>query len=250
MSPQTVAFTLILYFCINVLHGQEKIILFTASSMTEAIHHAGKIYEKEKNVRVLLNIASSGTLARQIEFGAPADIFISASSQWMTQLNQKKRIIQSKPFLHNRLVVISRTPLTIKNLSTFLKYYKGKIAMGHPEHVPGGMYAKAGLQKLKCWKRIQPQLILAKNVRFAQQIVETGGADIGIVYQTDALASKKVYSHDVIPSAAQSNITYHVALCNDKKQTKDFIHFLSSRTMQKQFKKYGFTLPVKKVVQQ
>ncbi len=173
--------------------------MFAAASLTNAMQDIAAEYKKEKNVDVISSFASSSTLARQIEAGAPADLFISADQKWMDYAAEKKSIDTAtrETLLGNSLVVVApkasaQGDLTINKATDWTRLLNGgRLAVGDPEHVPAGIYAKA-LQKLGAWETLSPKLAPAEDVRGALALVERNEAPLGIVYGSDAVASKGV----------------------------------------------------------
>lgn len=184
----------------HALADDAKITVFAAASLTNAMQDIATQYQKEKHVDVVSSFASSSTLARQIEAGAPADLFISADQKWMDYAVDKKAIDTAtrETLLGNSLVVVApksseQQDFTINketNWTTLL--HGGRLAVGDPEHVPAGIYAKEALQKLGAWDTLSGKLAPAEDVRGALALVERNEAPLGIVYGSDAVASKGV----------------------------------------------------------
>ena len=177
----------------------EKITVFAAASLTNALRDVQR-HIKEKNVDVVSSFASSSTLARQIEAGAPADLFISADQKWMDYAAEKKSIDPAtrETLLGNSLVVVApkasaQADITINKETNWMSLLNGgRLAVGDPEHVPAGIYAKEALQKLGAWETLSPKLAPAEDVRGALALVERNETPLGIVYGSDAVASKGV----------------------------------------------------------
>ena len=184
----------------HALADEGKITVFAAASLTNAMQDIAAEYKKEKNVEVVSSFASSSTLARQIEAGAPADLFISADQKWMDYAVQKKSIDTASrtTLLGNSLVVVApktspQGEMTINKETPWTSLLKdGRLAVGDPEHVPAGIYAKEALQKLGAWDTLSPKLAPAEDVRGALALVERNEAPLGIVYGSYAVAGKGV----------------------------------------------------------
>ncbi len=229
--------------------GEVKI--FAAASLTNSITELGEMYTKKTGVKVSPSFASSSTLAKQIENGAPAEVFISADLQWMNYLGDRKLLLEGSRFdlLGNRLVLIcpisSDAKIKIEqglDLARFLG--NGLLATGDPDHVPAGKYAKAALEKLGMWPFVSNKLARASDVRSALTWVEKDEAPLGIVYSTDAAVSKKVRVVDYFPEDSYPKIVYPVALLKtgDSTQATGFMDFLKSSEGRKVFEKYGFVV--------
>jgi molybdate transport system substrate-binding protein len=228
-----------------------EITVFAAASLTNAIETAASAYEKKTGDKIRLSLASSSTLARQIAAGAPADVFISANEKWMDWLNDQGLLMPGSrhDLLTNRLVLVASqdstlTPVTIGE-NTDLSALIGsddRIAVGDPDHVPAGIYAKQALTSLGQWQKVGPRLARADNVRAALALVERGEAPIGIVYQTDARISDKVKIMGTFPEKSHPAITYPVALTGNMSETStmNFLLWLLGDDAGRIFTDYGF----------
>ncbi|MFC0611848.1 molybdate ABC transporter substrate-binding protein [Scopulibacillus daqui] len=217
-----------------------------AASLKDALDDIQKSFEKaHPNVKLKFNFGGSGDLQKQIEQGAPADLFISASRENYDQLAKKGLIKEGKSLLANSLVLITPadSKVSIKNFKNLKNKDIHKIAIGIPQTVPAGEYAKETLQHLNIWKAIQPKTVMAKDVRQVLSYVETGNVDAGIVYKTDALTSKKVKMDATANHSDHSAIFYPAGIIKDTKHpkaAKTFYDALQAGQSQKIFKKYGF----------
>ena len=223
--------------------------VFAAASTTNAITDLGKIFSKKDGARFTPSFASSSTLAKQIDAGAPADVFLSANSKWMTYLQDKKLIEPGTRFdlLGNSVVLIAPkdSKLKVKVEKDFpLAKILGeeKLAMGDPAHVPAGIYGKKALEALGVWKSVEPKVVRSKDVRAALALVERAEVPLGVVYATDAAISKRVKVLAVFPESAQPKIVYPIAIVRGKatKASKEFIELLKSPEGKNVFEKYGF----------
>lgn len=229
--------------------AEEKITIYAAASTTNAITDLAKTWEKMKGVKVRTSFASSSSLARQIEAGAPAQIYLSANPKWMNYL-EKKDLIDSKSrrdLLSNSLVIIAPQgrafPLKMTKGFDFAAAFEGKLAMGDPNHVPAGIYAKEALVSFGWWKSISRRVAGAMDVRFAMSFVERGEAAAGIVYATDAKLSHKVTVIGTFPPHSHTPIAYPVTLLKGAgAAAEEFLKFLLSEKARYIFTRYGFTV--------
>lgn len=215
----------------NVPTKAESVTVYAAASLTNAINDLEKIYEKQNKVEVKTSYAGSSTLAKQIEAGAPADIFISADTQWMDYLQNKKLVATNDRInlLGNRLVLI--TPkgqsLNIKLDKTTdpNRVFTGKICTGDTKSVPVGKYAKQAFTNLGWWSRIEPKLVETEDVRAALNFVARGECQVGIVYATDAAISKDVKVAGIFPENTHSPIIYPLGLIKRIRTQQSSINF-------------------------
>jgi molybdate transport system substrate-binding protein len=229
----------------------ESVTVFAAASTTNAMNDIGKMFAEKGPVKFVPSYASSSTLAKQIENGAPANVFISADEPWMNYLEDRKLIEPGSRFdlLSNKLVLIAPSDSSINkveigpkvDLSKLLE--NGKLATGDPDHVPVGKYAKAALEKLGVWNDIVSKLARAADVRGALTLVERGEASLGIVYATDAAITPKVKVVGVFPADTHPKIVYPTAVIAGKATAaaKGLIEFLKTPESKAVFEKYGFT---------
>lgn len=224
-------------------------LVLAAASLQESLTEAANAYARRGHPKPVISFAASSALARQVEAGAPADLFISADEPWMDALRDKKLIKTAtrKSFLANRLVLITPAgqPLKIRigkgfPLATALG--NGRLAMGQPNSVPAGKYGKAALISLGVWQQVEPKVVGAENVRAALQLVGRGEARAGIVYETDARAAKDVAIAGEFPPTSHPPITYPLAVIasSTNPEATSFRAFLLSGTARSIFHKYGF----------
>ena len=230
--------------------SNNNLLISTAASLKEALEEIKPLYQQSKpNVNINYNFGSSGALQQQIEQGAPADIFISAAKKQVDALEQKGLLVPGTRNIiaKNRLVLV--VPKNVVGITSFysLKDAKvKKIAIGEPRSVPAGQYAQQVLEKLKIWSEIKSKLVFANNVRQVLASVESGNADAGLVYITDAKISDKVKVVVTADEKYHSPIIYPLAVVKRSKNVdaaKEFSQFLSSNQAKSVFKKYGFILP-------
>lgn len=229
-----------------------SVTVFAAASTTNAINDIGKMFSDKGLGRIVPSYASSSTLAKQIENGAPANVFISADEPWMNYLEERKLIVPGSRFdlLSNKLVLIAPSDSSINKVDIAPDFDlarllgKAKLATGDPDHVPVGKYAKAALEKLRVWPEVESKLARAADVRGALTLVERGEAPLGIVYATDAAISSKVKVVGVFPADTHPKIVYPAAIISGKATDSagSFIQFLRTTESRAIFEKYGFTV--------
>lgn len=227
--------------------------VYAAASMKNALDDVSAAYTKETGKTPVLVYGASSTLARQIEKGAPADVFISADQDWMDYA-QKHDLIDTSTrhnLLGNALVLIApaattgNVDLTPGAADLDAKLGSGKLAMGDPAHVPAGLYGKAALEKLGLWPKVQGKVAAADNVRNALLLVARGEAPYGIVYKTDANAEKRVRIAGTFPADSHAPIVYPVAVTKraNRADADPFYRFLQTPAAQATFQRFGFTRP-------
>jgi molybdate transport system substrate-binding protein len=230
--------------------SNNNLLISAAASLKEALEEIKPLYQQSKpHVNINYNFGSSGALQQQIEQGAPADIFISAAKKQVDALEQKGLLVPGTRNIiaKNRLVLV--VPKNVVGITSFysLKDAKvKKIAIGEPRSVPAGQYAQQVLEKLKIWSEIKSKLVFANNVRQVLASVESGNADAGLVYITDAKISDKVKVVVTADEKYHSPIIYPLAVVKRSKNVdaaKEFSQSLSSNQAKTVFKKYGFILP-------
>jgi molybdate transport system substrate-binding protein len=226
-----------------------EISVFAAASLTDSLKEIAAGYEKSSGDKITFNLGASSTLARQIEAGAPADIFFSADEAQMNGLAKLGLIDPAtrKSRLGNSLVVVvtADSTLQINSASDLTNATVKQIALADPKAVPAGVYAKAWLTQQQLWPAIEPKVVPTENVRAALAAVESGNVEAGVVYKTDAGISKKVKVAYEVPAADAPDISYPMALVKDSKQpdaAKNFLNYLDSKEAGDIFKKFGFML--------
>lgn len=221
-----------------------------AVSLKDALAEIQKNYQAQHpNIKLLFNLGASGSLQKQIEQGAPADVFISAAPKQMDELQNKKLINPAtrKNLVENQLVVIvpKESKLTITKYEDLAQAGVKKIALGETAVVPAGQYAKEVLQKLGTWDKVQDKVVFAKDVRTVLAYTETGNVEAGIVYRTDAISSDKIKIAASAPAGSHQPIVYPIAMVANTKQAKaseDFISYLYTPESQAVLEKYGFSM--------
>jgi molybdate transport system substrate-binding protein len=218
-----------------------------AASLTNVLQELATPYEKQSGDHIVFNFAASSLLARQIEEGAPADMIFSADEAKLDELAQKGLLIPDsrKSILTNTLAIIvpAENGAAIKSTADLADGGIKHIALGEPATVPAGIYAKEYLQKLGIWDAIKDKVVPVESVRAALAAVESGNADAGIVYKTDAMISKKIKVAYEVPAADGPAISYPLAITKDAKQPEaagKFATYLESPAAAAVFEKYGF----------
>ncbi len=217
-----------------------------AASLQDAANELKDIYAKQHpEYKITYNFASSGTLQKQIEAGAPVDLFISAGKKQMDELAAQGLIIDSsrQDLLGNTLILIAKKDSSLNSFTGLKDGSINKISIGTPETVPAGKYAQETLSNLKLWDELQPKMVLAKDVRQVLTYVETGNVDAGLVYNSDAISSKSIRIVAEAPADSHKAIVYPLAIIKNspnQKAVQAFIDFLSSAEAKAVFEKYGF----------
>jgi molybdate transport system substrate-binding protein len=225
-------------------------VVFAAASLRNALDEAAALYATRTGVHVRISYAGSSALARQIEAGAPADVFISADLAWMDYL-EKKGLVQPgtrRDLLGNRLVLVApaKAPQTLRIEPGFAigrALDGGRIALAEPDSVPAGRYAKAALENLGVWNQVANRVAAAANVRVALALVARGEAPLGVVYQTDAHAEPAVMVAGVFPDDSYPPIVYPIAALKDAQHgATALIEFLAGADAGAIFEKHGFAV--------
>ena len=226
--------------------------VFAAASLATALEELRGVYAQQSGRQVSLSCAASSTLARQIESGAGAGVFISADQEWIDYLVERRLVVESSrvALLGNRLVLVAPAdrarPVEIKpgfDLAGLLG--GGRLSTGDPAHVPVGRYAREALMSLGAWPGVEHRLVSADSVRAALVLVERGEVPYGIVYETDARSSRKVRTVGVFPASSHRPIVYPMVLVagRDGPDARDFYRFMLSERARAVFRSYGFSIP-------
>jgi len=228
---------------------QTEILISAAASLTDCMNELRSAYmAKNPLVKVTANYGSSGSLQQQIEQGAPADLFFSAGLKQMKALQDKQLMDNDtvKPILENKLVlIIPKNGAAVTAMDDLTKDSFGKIAVGDPKSVPAGQYAQETLKNLGLDGKVKAKLVFAKDVREVLSWVETGNAQVGFVYETDALISKNVTISFTTPEGSHAKVIYPVGVIKSSRHpeaSKAFEAYLFSDEAKNVFKKYGFTV--------
>lgn len=224
-----------------------EVTLFAAASLTDAITEIEAAWEKAGGEPVVLVFGASSILARQIQEGAPADLFLSADEAKMNLLEKEGLVLKGtrRSVLSNTLVFVvpADSPLRIGSPKDLAAGRIRAIALAQPESVPAGIYAREYLQKLGLWSQVAPQVVPTENVRFALAAVESGNVDLGVVYKTDAGISKKVRIAFEVPAAEGPKISYPFAVVAATRQpdaARKLLAFLASEPALAIFRRHGF----------
>lgn len=227
----------------------EPVHVFAAASLTDVLSEMIDSFELSTSWTIRLNLGSSGTLARQIEQGAAADICISASRQWAEYLANHGYFEEGYrcETAHNQLVLIAprdghnveKVALSEIDLPALLG--TGYLSIGDPSHVPAGKYGKQSLMYFNWFTNVESQFLMAKDVRSALMVVELGEAPLGIVYKSDAVKSKRVSILGTFPESSHDPVVYTTGLCNKNEATLEFYRFITSENVQEIWKKHGFS---------
>ncbi len=224
-------------------------VVLAAASMQELLTEVAEAWAAEGNAAPVLSFAATPALARQVEQGAPADLFISADAEWMDWLAERGLVdtASRRDIVGNALVLVASEEFYQGNdIAVNLRALgEGRLALADPDSVPAGRYARASLERMGLWAEVESQIVPAENVRAALALVEAGEARLGIVYATDARASQRVrlvaqFAPEVTPA-----ITYPAAQLVQSRhsQAQDFLAFLSSPQAQEIFAAHGFLPP-------
>ncbi|EIT68990.1 molybdate ABC transporter substrate-binding protein [Hydrocarboniphaga effusa] len=243
-------FVLALLLCSSLTaRAEEAVRVFAAASLTSALTDIAAQWKQGGHTAPTLAFAASSALAKQIEAGAPADMFASADRNWMDYLQQRGRIEASTriDLLGNTLVLIApkgrRFRAEMRRGFDFARAFDGKLCTGEPGVVPVGIYARQSLEALGWWEAIRPRIVGTDDVRTALNFVERGECAAGIVYATDAAISDKVEIMSTFPEDAHEPIVYPVALVgNARPAAREFLRYLhTSREAAATFERHGFT---------
>ena len=228
--------------------GKSAITVFAAASLTNVLQDLGDGFTAKTSIPVRFSFAASSALAKQIENGAPADVFFSADVEWMNYLQERNLIQRASRHdaLGNNLVLIapldSQAKLKIAaNFPLAATLGTGKLATGDPDSVPVGRYAKQALTQLGVWAAVADKIVRADSVRSALAFVDRGEAPLGIVYETDALIDKNVRIVDTFPTDSHAPIVYPLALTSSAKaDAAKFVAYLRAPEGDAAFVHYGF----------
>lgn len=227
--------------------------VFAAASMADAIRQADTLWVAQGHPASQFNFAASSTLARQLEHGGNASIFISADERWMDWAAERDLIVKETRVspLGNRLVLIaskdSKLSLDLTKGTDLVGLLgrNGRLATGDPQHVPVGRYAQQALTWMGQWDAINPRLARADSVRSAMLLVERGEAPLGIVYETDAAISQRVHKVGIFPKESHEPVSYPFAVtrAGDSPQARALLTFLTGPEAMKVYERLGFSVP-------
>lgn len=223
------------------------VFVLAAGSTTNAMDEIRRQFTKDTGIEVRASYAVASALAQQILHGAAADVFISADPKWVDVLGEHGLLAERQNLLGNRLVIIvpKDSSLRVTRLEDLTAAAVGHLALGNPESAPVGRYAKQAFIQLGIWEQVKGKVVAAEDVRQALTFVETGNADAGIVFSTDAAISKWVQVAAEVPPELTDPIRYPVALLTHGKgraEAESFYCYLRSPSAAKVFRKYGFSV--------
>jgi molybdate transport system substrate-binding protein len=246
------AFSLALLLGIAPAQAADPTTVFAAASLKNALDEAGKAFTAQSGIPVRASYAASSALARQIEQGAPADLFASADLEWMDYLAARKLIRPDTRvnLLNNRLVVVAPKAAQVTEAAFTPDWFArtlgpdGRLATGEVTSVPIGKYAKAAFEKLGLWAQVQPRLAQTDNVRAALALVSRGEAPLGVVYESDAKSDPGVKVVGTFPQASHPPVIYPFAVTAEAKGEggQRFLSYLRSRAARRFFEAQGFTV--------
>jgi molybdate transport system substrate-binding protein len=228
--------------------SEVELTISAAASLTDVLNELQSMYKEENSdVKLFFNYGGSGTLQSQILQGAPVDLFISADESKFKEL-MEANLIDSENAMNlvgNEIVLVAAKggSVTLKGFEDLRELETNSIAIGTPETVPAGAYAKQTLENLHIWSDIKSKVVLAKDVRQVLTYVETGNVEAGVVYKTDALSSDKVEIIEIAEPTTHERIIYPAGVINKsnhKQEANDFYQFLQSEEAMSVFEKYGF----------
>lgn len=234
-----------LLFC-GFAAASEDLTVLAAASLTNALSDVGKAFGEDTRIRVKFSFASSSALAKQIEQGAPADLYGSADRKWMDYLDDQGRISHDsrRDLLGNTLVLIAPRgrgfPVRMEKGFDFARAFPGRLCTGVVESVPAGIYAKDALSALAWWEGIQSRVVGVQDVRAALNLVERAECDAGVVYETDAKLSSRVEVIGRFPDQSHAPIVYPFAMITESAAARRFMDYLSQARARELFAAHGF----------
>ena len=227
--------------------------IFAAISLTDALGEIGTAFTAESGIKIFYNFAASTTLQRQLEKGATADVFISASPHQVVALGTNGLLEDNSRYdlLTNRLVLVSddTEEISVETLANLTAPEISRIAIGHPNIVPAGTYAKEALIHFGLWETLHPKLVFGTDVRATLAYVTAGNADVAIVYKTDTTLTRRIKVLYQLPSEAYTRIIYPAVIMKDSPQkqlARRFMTYLHSMESSEIFEKHGFTFLILK----
>ncbi len=228
--------------------SQPTLMVFAAASLTDVLSEMIDSFEVNHKVKIQTNMASSGTLARQIEQGGEPDIYISASKKWADYVDSLGYLVEGskQTIAQNELVLVAplSSPLEVGAIDSTLDFVSligsQRLSMGDPAHVPAGKYAQQALEYFGWQEQLEGRTLPAKDVRSALMVVEMEEAPLGIVYRTDAQKSQKVKILHAFPEASHSPIVYTGGICRQSEESTALFNYLQSEATRAIWEKYGF----------
>lgn len=249
----SILFIVLFFFGCSQKKKSEKseLVIFCAASLADVVSEIASGFKEEYRIQVKINLASSGTLARQIEHGASPAIFISANKKWVDYLNNLKLTVPEtgKKVAGNSLVLIAPKESSIDSLAfspeiNLPEIFEGRLSIGDPQHVPAGQYAVQVLENLGCNEKLKSRFLPAKDARSALMVVELGEVEAGIVYKTDALKSGNVKIVTEFPDSLHAPLYYYMSVISSQnnENSKKLYNYIVSEKAKYIWEKYGFIL--------
>ena len=234
---------LFLVGCTDGKGDQRELLVFAATSLTDAFDEAVALYEQENQVNVQISYAASQALAQQIASGAPASVFVSAGAPPVTFLRERGLVGAEDNLLTNKLVVVTNRSIEERSPTALTSPNIERIAIAAPDIAPAGAYGREALKSAGLWESLQPKIVTAPDVRAAMAFVEAGNASVGIVYATDAVIARGLDTVDIFPDDSYGPIIYPViTVASDERNevADDFVQFLLSAEAGDVFRSHGF----------
>lgn len=232
----------------EVTEPSRQVVVAAASDLTSAFEELGREFQATKNIKAVFNFGSSGMLTRQIEHGAPIDLFASANVDYVNQLEQKGLIIPDTKKLYGRgritLWMVKDSSLRVEKLTDLTQPEVKRVAIANPEHAPYGMASRQALEKLGIWETVKPKLVYGENIRQALQYAQTGNVEVAIVALSLSIQTDGRWM--VIPDDLHSPLDQGLAVINgakDEQAAREFANFIVGAQGQAIMRKYGFILP-------
>lgn len=243
------ALRLLLSVCAYPSHlNAAELTVAAAADLRSAFTEIGQAFEQETGTAVIFSFGSTGLLAKQIEYGAPFDLFAAANTSFLDTLRDRGLIIDDSRRLYARgrivLAVNKNTQLHVTQLSELIQPGIKVIAIANPHHAPYGVAAQQAMEKLGIWDRIKPKLVYGENIRHALELIQTGNAEVGVVALSVAGAPEITWT--LVPDDLHAPIDQALAIIKGTRmevQARRFIHFMNQRDGRLIMKKYGFLLP-------
>ena len=249
MKTRSVVFALVASVICALPVRAEELQVFAAASLTDALKEIALAYEEASGQKLQFNFAGSNALSRQIQEGAPADVFISADEAKMDSLQKAGMILDGTrhSLLSNTLAVVveADSPLKLDSARALAQPAVKRIALADTKGVPPGIYSKEYLEKMGVWDAVKDRVVPTENVRAALAAVESGNAEAGIIYKTDAAISKAVKIAYEVPAEEGPDISYPFAVVKESKNpeaAKKFLDYLKSEPVLATFRKHGFII--------
>lgn len=234
---------LLLVACSGSGGTDDELLVFAATSLTDAFDEAVALYERENEVDVQTSYAASQALAQQIASGAPASVFVSAGAPPVAFLRERGFVEAEAELLTNKLVVVTNRSLGERSPAALMSSNVERIAIAAPDIAPAGAYGREALKSAGLWESLQEKIVTAPDVRAAMAFVEAGNASVGIVYATDAVIAKGLETVDIFPHDSYGPIVYPVvtvALGERNEAADDFVQFLTGEAAGEIFRAHGF----------